>query len=58
MNTFKRWYVDNQDQITWFVLGLLFAGCLNSLSRGDYSWAAFDAFIFYVNYKLRNVRLT
>jgi hypothetical protein len=58
MNTFKKWYVTNQDEITWFLLGLLFAGCLSSFSRGDYSWAVFDAVMFYANYKLRNVRLS
>ena len=58
MNSIKRWYVYNQDAITWFLIGSLQASCLYSLSKGDYIWAAFDAAMIYANYKLRNVRLS
>ena len=58
MGSIKRWYADNQDQATWFLLGLLFSNCLTNLDKGDYIWAAADAVLFYVNYKLRNVRLS
>ena len=58
MNSIKRWYVNNQDAITWFIIGILSVNCLHNLSKGDYIWAAFDAAIAYVNFKLRNVRMT
>jgi hypothetical protein len=58
MNSIKRWYVNNQDAITWFIIGVLVVSCLDNLGRRDYIWAAFDAAIVYVNYKLRNVRLS
>ena len=58
MNSIKRWYVNNQDAITWFLIGILSVNCLHNLSKGDYIWAAIDVAIIYVNFKLRNVRMT
>jgi hypothetical protein len=57
MNSLKNWYVDNQDAITWFIIGVLAITTLNSLARGDYGWAAISAFFIWTNYKLRKVRL-
>jgi len=31
---------------------------LSNLYKGDYIWAAIDVAIIYVNFKLRNVRLS
>ena len=56
MNTVKQWYVKNQDEITWFLIGWLSMSCLDNLIRGSYGWAVFDAAVVYVNYKLRTVR--
>ena len=58
MNTFRRWYVCNQDAITWFIIGILSMSCLHSFSKGDYIWVAIDVAIIYVNFKFRNVRMT
>ena len=58
MNSFKRWYVYNQDAITWFIIGVLFVNCIDALANRSYMWAAFDAAMLYINYKLRNVRLS
>jgi hypothetical protein len=58
MSHFKNWYVRNQDAITWFIIGWMSIACINSLGKGDYIWAAIDAFIVYANYKLRNIRLS
>jgi hypothetical protein len=55
---FRDWYVRNQDAITWFLIGILSLNCLNNLYKGDYIWAAIDVAIIYVNFKLRNVRLS
>jgi len=58
MNSIKRWYVYNQDAITWFLIGWLSLSCIDNLLNRHYGWAVFDAIIVYVNYKLRNVRLS
>ncbi len=53
----RDWYVRNQDAITWFLIGwLAFAG-LDNLINGEYLWAAIDAALIYLNYKLIKVRL-
>ena len=57
MSSFRDWYVRNQDAITWFIIGwLTFAG-IDSLLKGNYVWAAFDALLIWVNYKFSTVRL-
>jgi len=58
MSQFRNWYVCNQDAITWFIIGILSLSCLSNLYKGDYIWAAIDVAIIYVNFKLRNVRMT
>lgn len=58
MNKFKTWYVDNQDAITWFLIGLLTSGGIDQLARGEYMWAGVNFALAYVNYALRRVRLT
>jgi len=57
MNSFKNWYVSNQDAITWFIIGVLVMTMFNSIALGNYGWAAISAFFIWINYKLRNVRL-
>ena len=57
MSGFRNWYSRNQDAITWFVIGWLSMACLDSLIRGSYGWAAVQALLAYVNYKLAAVRL-
>lgn len=58
MNKFREWYVNNQDAITWFIIGVLFINCIDAIDNKSYIWAAVDATLLYVNYKLRNVRLS
>ena len=57
MNSLTNWYVGNQDAITWFIIGVLTMTTLNSLALGNYGWAVISAFLVWVNYKLRKVRL-
>ena len=57
MSGFSNWYSRNQDAITWFLIGWLSMGLVDNLSRGQYFWAAFDAVLIWVNYKLISVRL-
>jgi len=58
MNTFKRWYVRNDDAITWFIIGWMVLSCMNNVSNQQYVLALVDAVIVFINYKLRNVRLS
>jgi hypothetical protein len=58
MSGFRNWYVRNQDAITWFIIGWLCYGCIDSLTRGNYGWAAFDAAIAYLNYKMHDFRMS
>jgi hypothetical protein len=58
MNTFKQWYVRNQDAITWFIIGWMVLSCINNVSKQQYVMALVDAVIVYINYKLRNVKLS
>lgn len=56
-DSFRNWYIYNQDAITWFIIGwLTFAG-IDSLARGHYFWAVFDFALVYFNYKMSKVRL-
>jgi hypothetical protein len=57
MNSFKNWYVGNQDAITWFIIGVLVMTMFNSIVLGNYGWAAIGAFFIWTNYVLRKVRL-
>jgi len=58
MNTFKQWYVRNQDAITWFIIGWMVLSCIGNVAKQQYVMALFDAVIVFINYKLRNVRLS
>ena len=57
MESFRNWYIRNQDAISWFLIGWLTFGTLDSLVNGQYVWAAISAFLVWVNYKLTAVRL-
>jgi hypothetical protein len=58
MGQFRNWYVRNQDAITWFIIGWLAMGLLDNLTRGNFVWAGIDAVIIYVNYKMRDFRMS
>jgi hypothetical protein len=58
MNKFKTWYVNNQDAITWFVIGWMAQAGLHNFSTGDYVWAGICFVIAYLNYAMRRVRLS
>jgi hypothetical protein len=55
MNNFKTWYVDNQDAVTWFLIGLMTSIGIDQLAQGDYMRAGFSFALAYVNYALRRV---
>ena len=50
MNIIRNWYVRNQQQITWFLIGVLTLQGLNELARGDYGQAALSFGIAGLNY--------
>lgn len=54
---FRNWYVRNQDAITWFLIGWLTFGMLDSLVQRDYVGAVIQAVLIWVNYKLSKVRM-
>jgi hypothetical protein len=58
MNTFRDWYVRNQDAITWFIIGILTAGMVDHIARQQYTWALVNAGLIYINYRFSRVRLT
>ena len=50
MNKFRKWYLTNSHEITWFLIGLLTATGIDSLARGDYINAGISFVLAYVNY--------
>jgi hypothetical protein len=54
---FHNWYVTNQDAITWFLIGVLFAQGAEEFAKGHYGWAAFLWVLVFVNYHGRKIRL-
>lgn len=54
----RDWYTENQTKITWFVIGVLTMSVLDSLARQEYGWAAFSAFIAWLNYAVDDIELT
>lgn len=55
---FHNWYVTNQDAITWFLVGLLFAQGIDQIGRGQYLVGAVLLAFAYANYALRKIRVT
>lgn len=58
MSKFRMWYVENQDAITWFIIGLLVSNGFTNLSHGNLGWAVFDFGIALLNFSLRRQRLS
>jgi hypothetical protein len=57
MNKFRQWYVDNQDAITWFIIGWLTFAMLDNIVQQQYTWAVVQAVLIWINYKLSKIRL-
>ena len=58
MNKFREWYVRNQDEITWFIIGWMSLAVIDDLVAHNYIWAAINFVILYINYQLRIARLS
>lgn len=52
MSKFREWYVQNQDAITWFIIGVLTSGMLDQLARHNFWLAALSAVLILGNYKM------
>ena len=49
---FRNWYIRNYLEITWFLIGMLVTGSIDSLARSNYVGAAIGFGIAYLNYLL------
>lgn len=50
LDKFREWYMTNANEITWFLIGFLIAGGIESLSKGHYVDAALSFGIAFANY--------
>jgi hypothetical protein len=50
LKQFRFWYLTNQNEITWFLIGFLFATAVHSFSIGNYADSAFSLLLAVVNY--------
>lgn len=50
MDKFIEWYRDYYAEITWFIIGVLFVNCMESLAKEDFASALLDAVLIYANY--------
>ena len=49
---FREWYIRNYLEITWFLIGMLVTGGIDSLARGNYGNAALSFVLAWANYAL------
>ena len=52
MDKFRFWYLKNQNEITWFLIGFLIAAAVSSFSRGEYADMLFSLLLAFANYIL------
>jgi hypothetical protein len=52
MNNIRQWYLSNQKEITWFLIGFMVFAGLQDLAVGNYVGAAISFGLAYINYKL------
>ena len=52
LERFRQWYLTNQREITWFLIGFLVFAGLQDLSVGNYVGALVSFGLAYINYKL------
>ena len=52
MNKFRYWYLRNATEITWFIIGFCTFSGLDSLAKGQYTHAAINFGLAYLNYFL------
>jgi hypothetical protein len=52
MNSIRAFYLKNQKEIAWFLIGFLTLSGLQDLGVGNYVGAAISFGLAYINYKL------
>jgi lysozyme family protein len=52
MNKFRQWYLTNQTEITWFLIGFLVYAGLQDLNIGNYVGALVSFGLAWINYAL------
>jgi len=52
MSKFRQWYLKNQVQITWFIVGWLTLAFIVDFSQGDWTGCAIDAGLIWANIAL------
>jgi hypothetical protein len=52
MNSFRQWYLKNQTEITWFLIGFLTLSGLQDLGHGNYVGALVSFGLVWLNYAL------
>ncbi len=52
MNNFQRWYLRNQTEITWFLIGWLTLNGFQELGEGRYLESTISFGLAYLNYML------
>jgi hypothetical protein len=57
MNKFRTWYVEYQDEISWFLIGWLSLATVTLFVEQKYVWAAVNAVLVYVNYKMSKFQM-
>jgi hypothetical protein len=50
LDNFRRWYLLNHTEITWFLIGFLVMAGLIDLGEGNYTGAVISFGIAYINY--------
>jgi hypothetical protein len=57
MENFRNWYLKNQDSVSWFLVGLMTGGAIESLSKGQFMWTALYVVLAYINYLGTKLRM-
>lgn len=52
MNDFRKWYIRNHTEITWFLIGWCTVSALECLGQGDYLGALLSGGFAFLNYKM------
>jgi hypothetical protein len=52
MNKFRQWYLINQTEITWFLIGFLTLSGFQDLNAGNYVGAVLSFGLAWINYAL------
>jgi hypothetical protein len=50
LDNFRRWYLRNHTEITWFLIGFLIMSGLINLGQGDYLSAVLTFGVAWINY--------